>query len=53
MKKSLGDSLHCSLVQRTLEANSMVLSKWLNLLGRSPDVQSPLLGVTGCPIRSS
>ena len=53
MKKSRGDSLHCSLVHMTLEANSMVHSQWLNLLGRSPGVQSPLLEVMGCPVRSS
>ena len=40
MKKSRGDSQHCSLVYMTLEANSMVHSQWLNLLGRSPGVQS-------------
>ena len=39
MTKSRGDSLHCSLVRMTLEANLMVHSQLL-LLGRSPGVQS-------------
>ena len=43
MKKSRSDSLRCSLVRMTLEANSMVHSQWLNLLGRFPSVQSPFL----------
>ena len=53
MTKSRGDSLHCSLVRMTLEANLMVHSQLLNLLGRSQGVQNPLLEVMGCPIRSS
>ena len=49
MAKSRGDSLHCSLVHMTLEANLMVHSQLLNLLERSPGVQSPLLEVVALP----
>ena len=45
MENTRGDSLHCSLVDMTLKANLMVHSQWLNLLERSPGVQSLLLEV--------